>query len=142
MKKNPLVGQTITKVWVAEDKGGIKFDLEGGQSVTARADGDCCSHTWIENVQGVEQIIGSPIVSVEDVDMPDLGSPDEYDVLAYYGCKITSGKGFALIDFRNESNGYYGGSLVWPSMDEDGYDYFYGGVHGQNVSKEDWREVS
>lgn len=133
---NALIGKIVTAVYLAADKGAIRFDTADGQQIIARADGDCCSHTWIENVQGIEQIIGSPIVSVEDIGMPDLGSePDAYDVIAYYGCKITSGNGFAVIDYRNSSNGYYGGSLLWPS------DYFYGGVHDQNVSKEEWARV-
>jgi hypothetical protein len=41
-----------------------------------------------------------------------------------------------VIDYRNESNGYYGGELCWPD------DHFYGGVHGQNVSTEQWVDVT
>lgn len=55
--------------------------------------------------------------------------------MAYYGCKITTGKGYALIDYRNSSNGYYGGSLSWPD------DHHYGGVSGQNNSNEEWRRI-
>lgn len=42
-----------------------------------------------------------------------------------------------VIDYRNESNGYYSGNLSWG----DG-DYFYGGVYGQNVSKQDWQKIA
>ena len=31
--------------------------------------------------------------------------------VAYYGLKITTDNGRAVIDYRNSSNGYYGGSL-------------------------------
>ena len=41
-----------------------------------------------------------------------------------------------MIDYRNESNGYYGGNLCWD--DES----FYGGVYGQNVSTMNWQNVS
>lgn len=131
---NPLVGKIVTAVYLADDGGAIRFDVDGGDPVVARADGDCCSHTWIESVDSPERLIGVPVVSVEDLEMPDLGSPDEDDVIAYYGCKIVTEKGDVVIDYRNESNGYYGGDLSWPTDS-----YFYGGVYGQNVSTENWR---
>ena len=40
-----------------------------------------------------------------------------------------------VIDYRNNSNGYYGGEIVWPGED------FYGGVYGQNESNMDWRDI-
>ena len=60
-----------------------------------------------------------------------------YDVLQFYGFKITTTRGVCVIDFRNESNGYYGGELSWPNER-----YYYGGVFGQNVSAEDWKPVA
>lgn len=139
IEKNPLIGKTVTRVFLSEDGGAIRFDSSDGQSLIVHADGDCCSHSWIEEVQGVEQLIGSPVVSVEDVgDMPDRpgnrrGHYEEE--MAYYGCKITTEKGYALIDYRNSSNGYYGGNLAWPG------DYFYGGVFNQNGAEKNWQEV-
>jgi len=122
-----LVGKTITAVLLSQCGGAIRFDVSGGDPVIARADGDCCSHTWIEHVDGAEQLIGSPVVSVEDVSM----RPDEDrdgDVIAFYGCKITTGNGYATIDY-----GYYGGNLSWPGEN------FYGGVYGQNGESVDWK---
>lgn len=49
--------------------------------------------------------------AVEHIDMPDLGSTNEDACIAYYGMKITTEKGRCVIDYRNSSNGYYGGSL-------------------------------
>ena len=53
-----------------------------------------------------------------------------------YGVKITTDKGHIVIDYRNASNGYYGGNLSWPDDS-----YFYGGVHGQNESNEEWVDI-
>jgi hypothetical protein len=136
MKKNPLIGKTIAAVFLAANGEAIRFDLVGDESITVYADGDCCSHSWIENVDGVEQMIGSPVVAVEDVMMPDLGSPDEWEEIVYYGCRITTGIGFATIDYRNSSNGYYGGNLVWPR------ESLYGGVYCQNGNPDDWRQLA
>lgn len=133
MKVNPLVGKEVVAVFLASDGGAIKFVLIDNTSIIARADGDCCSHTWIENVQLPENMIGT-VRAVEDIDMPI--SMERDGELKFYGCKITTEHGSCVIDYRNESNGYYGGDLCWPD------DNFYGGVHEQNVSNEDWKQIA
>ena len=136
MNVNPLVGKVVTAVYLANDGGAIRFDIDGGEPIVARADGDCCSNSWIEEVQGLGQLLGSPVVCVEDIgDMPTKeGNRYGYseEEMTYYGCKITTENGYALIDYRNSSNGYYGGSLEWNGG------YFYGGVHDQNISTQEW----
>jgi hypothetical protein len=142
MSENRLVGKIVEAVYLAKDKGAIRFDVRGGDPIIARADGDCCSHTWIEEVQGPEQLIEATVVSIEDVPMRDpVKNHKDYDSLQFYGCKITSDKGFCLIDYRNSSNGYYGGSLEWPVSDGE-YDPFYGGVYGQNKSAMEWEKIA
>ena len=137
---NPLIGQTIEAILLADDRAAIKFVLSGGREVVARCDGDCCSHTWIEDVINPEAALGSPVVSAHDVDLPeDLRLPtktDNYEEeMAYYGFVVDTAKGRFTIAYRNSSNGYYGGSLIWPGA------YYYGGVNGQNESSERWRAI-
>lgn len=132
---NPLIGKTIQAVFLAEDSQAIKFDLKDGDSIIALADGDCCSYTWIEYVETPKNLLGV-VKKVEDIDMPDLGNMDGSCVVAYYGCKITTDKGTCLLDYRNDSNGYYGGYLSWPGK------HFYGGVFGQNVSQQVWKQIA
>lgn len=139
MKGNALIGKTVTAVYLASDKKALRFDVEGGEPIIARADGDCCSSTWIESLDTPDLLVGGVVTAVEDIEMPDLGQKDEYEVIAYYGSKITTTKGACVIDYRNESNGYYGGNIVWP---DDEYGYFYGGVYGQNVSSEEWTQIA
>lgn len=131
-----LDGKVIQQVRIADDKKAILFVTDKGE-VIAKCDGDCCSSTWIEHLSLPAYGLPARVISVENLNMPDLGSPDEYDVIAYYGCKIVTDKGDLVIDYRNESNGYYGGNLSWP----DG-SYFYGGVYGQNVSTQQWQDVN
>ena len=57
------------------------------------------------------------------------------DVIQFYGFKVSTDKGVLVIDYRNESNGYYGGSLTWPG------DYHYGGVFEQNISNGDFQDI-
>lgn len=135
MSKN-LIGKTIMAVLLAEDGGSIKFDLSDGSSVIARADGDCCSHSWIEAVEMPARGLPALVTSAGDLDLnkPDETN-DEHECLAFYGYKIVTDRGEIVIDYRNSSNGYYGGNLSWSD------EYFYGGVFGQNVSNEKWRKL-
>jgi hypothetical protein len=133
MDKNPLIGKIVTAVWLADDKKAIRFDV-GGEHIIAKADGDCCSSTWIESFDNPDALVGAEVVSAEDVGGIKPAKDDgDGSVVAFYGFKIATTKGVCVLDYRNESNGYYGGNLAWPG------DYFYGGVYGQNESKEDWR---
>ena len=123
---------------IAGDRQALRFVLADGEMVV-NVDADCCSYSWVEHVELPALGFPATVVSVEDIDMPEgLASPfrSEPDVLAFYGCKITTDRGEIVIDYRNDSNGYYGGSLSWPG------ERFYGGVYGQNVSNHDWKPVT
>lgn len=134
-EQNFLVGRTLTGMKIADDKGALLFNTTDGD-VLVRADGDCCSHTWVEHV---ELPVSFPCVvsAVDDLDMREPQDDGDYEVIKFYGCKIVTDKGDIVIDYRNSSNGYYGGNLVWPDDR-----YFYGGVYGQNVSNQNWVEIS
>lgn len=134
MKKNPLIGKVITGMEIASDKESLRFLLPDGE-VIANCDADCCSHTWVEHVELPALGFPATVIDARDVEMPDLGDMEGCDVVAYYGFKITTDRGEILIDYRNDSNGYYGGSLTWPG------DHFYGGVHGQNRSNHEWQAL-
>lgn len=89
---------------------------------------DCCSSTWWDGIDDENNLIGGIVINAEDIPMPErpcrnCGSrhshtgavpfrkyeSNPHDVVAYYGVKITTDRGIAVIDFRNDSNGYYGG---------------------------------
>lgn len=133
-KQNILIGRTILGLKIAEDKEALLFVTDAGE-IKVRCDGDCCSYSWVESIELPAMGFPAVVISAEDVDMPDLGDMEDRDVVSYYGFKIETDKGVLLIDYRNDSNGYYGGDLVWPD------EYYYGGVYGQNVSDEVWIDV-
>ena len=112
-KQHRLVGKVITGYDIPKDRQSITFD--GPEPVTLTVSADCCSYTWIESLDNPAALMGR-VLSVEDRDMPDLGSVDgEHhkgpDVVSYYGMMIVTENGHCLIDYRNDSNGYYGGNL-------------------------------
>lgn len=128
-----IVGKTLTSVELASDKEAIRFTF-GEETVVARCDADCCSHTWIEAVEMPAGGLPAKILAVSELDLPSQDTPDG-DLIQFYGLKLTTDKGDLVLDYRNESNGYYGGGLSWPG------EYHYGGVYGQNNSTEEWQAV-
>ena len=141
MKDNILIGKTLTGMKIAEDRQALLFQTADGD-IVVRADADCCSYTWVESIELPALGFPALVTAVEELEMPDTAKPSTFhenpEVLAFYGCKISTDRGEIVIDYRNDSNGYYGGSLSWPGGD---YEYFSGGVHGQNISKMEWREI-
>lgn len=125
-----LVGKTLSSVELAADKKAIRFTVDG-EHIVAKCDGDCCSDTWIESVEMPAGGLPAKILEATDLNLPQAS-----DELALYGLKLTTDKGDFVLDYRNESNGYYGGNLSWPN------EYHYGGVYGQNNSKEEWQPVA
>jgi hypothetical protein len=116
--RDELVGKTIHSVALNEDNTEITF-VTDAEPVTLVARGDCCSQCWIESLDDPEALLGT-VTDVEEIEMPDLGNistnnyPGDYSVdqVDYYGLKITTDKGRCVIDYRNDSNGYYGGEQV------------------------------
>lgn len=137
---NVLIGKTITGLKIATDSQALLISTTEGDLVV-RVDGDCCSHSWIENVELPALGFPAKVTAVEELSLPAdyytrHPGPPEQESLALYGAKIVTDRGEIVIDYRNESNGYYGGSIVWP-----GDSYYYGGVFQQNVSREEWRDL-
>ena len=134
-KQHVLIGKKIIDLKIASDRKALLFIFDEGQTISM-ADADCCSETWIENIEFPADTYPYLVTHAEDIDMPDLGDMPHCDVVSYYGFKIQTDKGDIIIDYRNDSNGYYGGNLSW----EDDK-YFYGGVYGQNFSNLEWIDI-
>jgi hypothetical protein len=114
-----MIGKTIQHVEMDILGSSICFHFDDRTAIVLEARGDCCSYSWIESIDAPQALYGR-VLSVEEIDMPDLGfvrthkhePEDKYSTLQYYGLKITTTKGIAVLDYRNDSNGYYGGELV------------------------------
>lgn len=132
-----LVGKTLTGIALAEGNLAIKFITTEGD-IVAECDADCCSSTWIEHVELPALGFPATVLSAEALDLP--GSEDDHpvhDCLQVYGLKVTTDKGDLIIDYRNSSNGYYGGWLSFPS------DHKYGGVwNQQDYNPDQWTPVT
>ena len=115
-----LVGHKVVGVYKDGD-GDFAFALDDDTYVTGSPEGDCCSYTWVEHVSGVKELVGKEIVSfTENTEFDSHENVDEtpYDCLALYGISLHTEDGHQIdIDYRNDSNGYYGGWLNWDLSD-------------------------
>lgn len=116
-----LVGKKINKVFINTEY--LKFETGGG-NFTYGVTGDCCSNSFFYDFYGVKNLIeGGKVKEVKVVDLhpTDLFVvPDKGDNTQVYGYAITTetkendyydGERTSVFSFRNESNGYYGGSI-------------------------------
>lgn len=131
-----LIGKTITEMKIARDKKAILFISDCGLHYVAKVEGDCCSTSWVESIEMPALGLPFRILQITDLEL-NKGpvSNDEYEYLQFYGAKVSTDKGDMIIDYRNESNGYYGGDITWPGS------YFYPGVFKQNESREEWVDI-
>lgn len=131
-----LIGKCIVQVFLASDDLAVKLVTDTGEDLIIRVDGDCCAHSFFQHV---ELPVKLPFViqGVEDYTLESIHA--EYgDVTDRYGCKLITSTGIMDMECRTEHNGYYGGNIVLPGEDT----YFYGGVYGQNISNENWIELT
>lgn len=110
-----LIGETVVSATISPDREKMTLKAASGKTFQLITDGDCCSSTWIEHIEGEEALLGT-ITAVEDVDMPNLGNIPTYhkpevEEVIYYGLRITTNKGRVIIDYRNSNNGFYGGVI-------------------------------
>lgn len=118
-----LIGQWIEAIIINDSCTCLQFVTKDGETITYEVFGECCSHSWFNDILGVDNILPSLIVDVQEISLEEIGLdfsqeiaekvfhiPDEdQDYIQIYGYKIITTRGICDIIFRNESNGYYGG---------------------------------
>lgn len=108
----PLAGRKLAGVRVSDDKNILTFDFEGGDSVSYRAEGDCCSSSWIEHLTVPPDIAGTEITAWADQPMGSFER--DWETISVYQTSFLTAKGEIIVEYRNSSNGYYGGWLEGP----------------------------
>ncbi len=111
-----LKGKTIKEILVEDDRETLMFILDPQEKIEFQAVGDCCSDSWIEHYDHIKE--PATIIEFVEIDIPASfeSKPSEHnkgeDVMEYYFYELKTDKGSFMIEMRNSSNGYYGGSLV------------------------------
>lgn len=111
-----LVGKTLADVTsVAKGDDRITFTTTDGESFLMHHSQDCCESVSIDDIEGdLADLIGSPIVLAEESSNSDPMPGQEVD--NYYSFtwtfyRIATAKGFVVIRWYGESNGYYSESV-------------------------------
>lgn len=108
-----MANKPLDSITLSEDKETITFTFEDGTKVYWGVEGDCCSRSWIEHLTVPDDIKGQILDTVEDYRMSRDDDEDGYTTLQVYQTKLITNKGNAIVlEYRNESNGYYGGYVV------------------------------
>ena len=94
---------------------GVVIKSTDGREIVLDLDGDCCSVSYFEaeSLKDLQSLVGERIVQIERVDsslpgnkVVELRADEE---ILYHALKITTDKQELVVDWRNESNGYYDG---------------------------------
>lgn len=112
-----LVGQTIVSVEIDPSHCYLRFKTENRDILIYETEGDCCSSSWIEHVENADQLVGAKVEGVQNVDMSHKNedNSDKYECLQVYGVKILlKDRPTFFLEYRNSSNGYYGGYITGP----------------------------
>jgi hypothetical protein len=113
-----LAQRPLRAVRTAEDGRLLVFDFLTGDSVAYSAEGDCCSYSWVEHLTTPEALTGAVIDAVRDgVEVGE--KPCDGGRIAVYQTSFRTDRGEIIVEYRNESNGYYGGWLSGPVTPPD-----------------------
>lgn len=115
MNPLPLAGKPIESVEVQDDNTLLVFRLLDGRTVCYRVSEECCSESWIEHLTVPPDIRGA---EVETYDEQELGEyQKDRETIRIYQTSFGTPKGEIIVEYRNSSNGYYGGALIGPIED-------------------------
>lgn len=102
-----MTGRKLENVEVV-NRDELTITLDGGEKIRFGVKGFCCSRSWIEHFETIRDIRGATIISVMNLDLGEL-LPD--GSLKSYQTIIKTDRGEISVEYRNSSNGYYGGYL-------------------------------
>jgi len=115
-----IVGCRINHVILGHDTYSNGSDKGDGTKLTFKTDagdfvyvayGDCCSESWVESTDPLEELAGATVTRIEQSETQNVdGTRQEYDTVDFV--TLVTDKGYWKLEFRNSSNGYYGGSMV------------------------------
>lgn len=108
-----------------------------GHQVEVELDGDCCSHSFFDDHSKLDArgLMGERLMSIEDSgrtgpEVDPIAVVNDAESTEYHALIVKTDKQSITVDWRNESNGYYGGTALirfdgvavggWeePTMDE------------------------
>lgn len=133
-----LEGKTVTDMKVSKNRQCVMLNLDDDENLYLTAVGDCCSESWFEHIQDKSEIIGMKILKIEQVNLGRV-TPTKQESDELYCIKFTTNNKWEdlwMLEFRNSSNGYYGGSVTLSILPLNEYNDPYEGKELQELM--DW----
>lgn len=132
MEFNDIIGRVVDSVTLDSSADRISFKFQDGYERSYGVEGDCCSRSWIEHLELPPNVQGAVLQSVKDGGYAEpydghtckrfnwekseaenaAAGACGHDVLAVYNTRFRTNRGDIVLEYRNDSNGYYGGYLV------------------------------
>lgn len=126
-----MIGRKIASIEIRGGKTQIVFKFSDGHVRTFDVKGGCCSQSWIEHLEfptNIITVVGGTVIRVRD-SAPITQNHNDHDHQyrghrkQVYNTVVSTDLGDIVIEYRNSSNGFYGGSLSTPdeidSNDDD-----------------------
>ena len=89
----------------------ITFRFKCGTALAYETEGDCCSQSWIEHFSAPDDIQGAEVTAIDDVKIKEQWDKGENELFQFYETRFKTTRGEIVLEYRNSSNGYYGGCL-------------------------------
>lgn len=112
-----MIGKKLASVSLNETKDRITFRFDDGSERAFGVEGDCCSSSWIEHLEMPGDVAGATLTAVTDSapitqDHAEHDDENGGDSIEVYNTVFRTDRGDIVLEYRNSSNGYYGGYLV------------------------------
>ncbi|MBH3729025.1 hypothetical protein I5M03_27990 [Pseudomonas aeruginosa] len=112
-----LLGKTIKQITGLEaGSDSVYFECEDGSLFRMYHQQDCCESVSIDDIEGDESdLVGQPLVVAEEVSSEDFPAPpgDYVESYTWTFYRLATAKGFVVIRWLGESNGYYSESVYF-----------------------------
>ena len=121
-----LLGKTLARVEVADDKQTITFGTTEGRVYRQWHQQDCCEGVSVEEIVGdLSDLIGEPILLAEEVKHSDetpegVTPPENPESYTWTFYKLATIKGSVTIRWLGESNGYYSEGVDFDEVGQRG----------------------
>jgi len=93
----------------------VVFTVAYNEQLIYEAEADCCSESWFWHTENMAPLVGRTVMGSRELEMPEwnkaVHGASRQDMDQLYGYEIFYRGGSVVLEFRNSSNGYYGGSL-------------------------------
>lgn len=120
-KKNitVLLGQTLARVSIAENKAEVLFETTEGRQYKLYHDQGCCEAVEIADVCGdLQHLVGAPILLAEEAhDEGRLSCGDHYTWTFY---RFATVNGYVTMRWYGQSNGYYSEAVDFMEVSDAG----------------------